>query len=148
MKAGLVSSKRAEEVALLLNSKWYENGMPRIKTLLTDNLSEYNGEAMRTFCNRQGIKHITSAAKNPHQNGAVERVHFIIDENINMLQEADPSISDEMALSQAVYAWNAMESKTGYSPFQLVYGIVDNNAGVLETLSPQAEVGNLPRLLE
>ena len=59
-KAGLVSSKKAEEVALLLNSKWFDNGMPRIKTLLTDNGTEYTGEDMRLYCNRRGIKHIIS----------------------------------------------------------------------------------------
>ena len=65
-----------------------------------------------------------------------------------MIQEAYPLNSDELALSQAVFAWYSMESKTGYSPFHLVYGTKANNHGVLETLPGEAEIGTMPLSLE
>ena len=59
-------------------------GLPRIKKILTDNGTEFVGKNLSTLCQRLNIRHETTAAYNPQKNGAIERIHSVIDQNIWM----------------------------------------------------------------
>ena len=131
VKLTLIDSKKPEEIANKLIEMWYCLGLPRIKKVVSDNGTEFTGkDTISAACQKLNIKHETTAAYTPQQNGACERVHAVVDKNMEMIMEADSTVTDKVALCWATYAYNASESKTGYSPFQLVYGLTDNFPGL------------------
>ena len=149
VKAALIDSKKPEEVANRVIEMWYGQGMPRIKKVLNENGNEFTGQdTISKACQKLNIKHETTAGYNPQQNGACERIHAVIDKNMEMIIEAESNISDRVALCWATYAFNASESKTGFSPFQLVYGITDHFPGILEVCPTELQETDLPQLIQ
>ena len=62
--------------------------------------------------------------------------------------EADSTVTDKVALCWAIYAYNVSESKTGYSPFQLVYGVTDHFPGLLESSPTELQDPDLPQSIQ
>ena len=58
------------------------------------------------------LMHETTAGFKPHQNEGVERVHAVVDINMEMLMEGS-KISEYVALSTSVNAYNQKEMKFG-----------------------------------
>ena len=149
VKADFIDSKMPEEIANKIIEMWFSAGLPRIKKMISDNGNEFTGEhTMSAACQKLNIKHETTAAYTPQQNGACERIHAVIDKNLEMIMEADQNIQEKTALCWATYAYNASESKTGYTPFQLVYGMVDHFPGILEANPTELQEPDLPQSIQ
>ena len=88
--------KKPETIAAAINKSWLARSMPFIITALSDNSSEFADSPIIEVLELLGIKHDT------------------------MLMEGS-DISEDVAFSMAVNAYNQMEMKSGYSPAFLVY---------------------------
>ena len=102
--------------------------------LLSDNGKEFVGSAFEHFLQRFGTAHTTTAPYHPETNGKVERVHYIIDENMKDLKVSFPDLSDEDALTWACVAYNNLETRAGFSPAHLLYGVAPGE-------TPAADMG-------
>ena len=142
--AQIIEDKSPRSVIDAILFGWYGNGRPRIKTLLTDNGMEFNGNEMSEFLQRMNTVHLNSAPYHPEQNGAVERVHYLIDVNLDGLKDSYPGASEEELLVWAVHAYNSCEMTTSYSPHHLLHGvaqdtmsIMDMTVGMVEEVDPE-----------
>ena len=136
--ASLIKSKRGEEIATKMFEAWYAKGLPRIRVLISDNGTEYLNPAVGSFVEAHNTVHMCSVPWHPEGNGVTERVHAIVDMNMSSILEANPDISDKMALDLALLAYNQSEMRSGFSPSQLVYGQSGALASITE-MSPQEQ---------
>ena len=65
-------------------------------------------------------------------------MHAIVDMNMSSIQQANPEISDKMALDLALLAYNQSEMRSGFSPSQLVFGQSGALASITD-MSPQEQ---------
>ena len=73
VKSTLIDSKKPEEIANKLIEMWYCLGLPRIKKVISDNGTEFTGQdTISAACQKLNIKHETTAAYTPQQNGVCE----------------------------------------------------------------------------
>lgn len=93
-----------------------------IHTLRSDNGGEYLGNEFQTFLAQQGIRHETSAAYTPAQNGVAERTNRTLMDgarNILIASRLPQSLWAE-ALTYTVYIKNRILSGTNdKTPFEL-----------------------------
>ena len=136
--ATLINNKKPETIAAAVNRVWYAHGMPFIKCVLSDNGKEFTEAPMIQMMEMLNIKHEVTAAYTPQQNGGIERIHAIVDMNMEMLMEGS-TLSEENALCMAVNAYNQMELKSGFSPAFLVYNVATAFPSILEIAPPQLE---------
>ena len=139
--ASLIKSKQGEEIAEKMFEAWYAKGLPRIRVLISDNGTEYLNPAVGSFVESHNTVHMCSVPYHPEGNGVTERVHAIVDMNMSSIQEANPEISDKMALDLALLAYNQSEMRSGFSPSQLVFGQAGAMASITD-MSPQEQDGS------
>ena len=146
--ASFIENKKPETIATAIVNSWFGRSLPFIKTLLSDNGSEFVASPMIEVLELLNIRHEVTAGFTPQQNGSVERAHAIVDMNMEMLMEAS-SISEDEALNMAVNAYNQMEMKSGVSPAFLVYNVSTIFPALANLSPPQSEnVGeDLPKSL-
>ena len=141
-------NKKPEAIARVLNNMWYARSFPYSKTLLSDNGNGFNGSPMIEVLEMLNVKHEVTAGFTPQQNGLVERIHAIVDLNMEMLMDGS-TIGEEEALSMAVNAYNQMELKSGVSPSFLVYNVATTFPSILNIAPTSLEnvIEELPRSL-
>ena len=143
--ARIIENKSTSHVTEKLYEAWYGNSFPPIKTLLSDNGTEFTGIVMEEFCEKMNIKHKCTIPYTPQMNGSCERIHAVVDANVSRLCQGDHSLSLRKALSAAVFAYNSCETKTGYTPAQLVFGQHAGVGGLLEMTPAQlSEKNDIP----
>ena len=130
--AAVINNKSAEAAAQGVWEAWYRSGMPIIRTLMSDNGREFVGQEFQKFLERFGTKHITTAPYNPQSNGKCERIHYIIDNNIRDLMVSFPDLDEKDALCWALTAYNNVETKQGFSPSHLLYGVPQGETQVAD----------------
>ena len=146
--AEFIPNKKPETIAKVLNNMWYSRSFPFIKTLLSDNGNEFTGSPMIEVLEMLNVKHEVTAGFTPQQNGGVERIHAIVDLNMEMLMDGS-TIGEEEALAMAVNAYNQMELKSGVSPSFLVYNVATTFPSIQNIAPTSLEnvVEDLPRSL-
>ena len=98
----------------------------KIKTLRTDNGLEFTNKEMQEIMWKYGIKHETSTAYTPEQNGAIERENRTIVEAARSMLHAK-NITLELwaeAVHTSIYVINrtGTSSKRGITPYELWFG--------------------------
>ena len=121
--AGMIDNKSSQECGRVLIRKWYGSGMPRITTMVSDNGKEWLGHEFQSVLTRFSTVRRFTTPYHPQQNGMCERVHSIIDANMERLIEEDSKLDDESALIWAITAYNSTPTFTGFSPCQMVFGV-------------------------
>ena len=121
--AGLISDKTSQECGRVLIRGWYGTGMPRIQKMISDNGKEWLGDEFQSVLRRFSTVRKFTTPYHPQANGMCERVHSIVDINMQKLMEEDSSLDDESALIWALTAYNSTPTYTGFSPNQMVFGI-------------------------
>ena len=111
--AAIINDKSADSAAEGLWQAWYRPGYPVIRSCLSDNGREFVGQSFSRFLERFGTRHLTTAPYHPATNGKCERIHYIVDSNMQSLQESFPDLSDQDALCWALQAYNNVESRAG-----------------------------------
>lgn len=100
----------------------------KIKTIRSDNGSEFVNFNMKTFLERMGIVHQTSCVHTPQQNGVVERKykHLLNVSRSLLFQSGLPRKFWEDVVLTAVFLINKTPSSVlnGKTPFELVYNCV------------------------
>ena len=96
-------------------------GMP--EKFIYDNGGEFNNSEVLDLAEKYGLSlHNVTASHSPFSNGLCEKNHAVVDVMIAKIKSADPSITDQEALDQALHAKNMEPNNKGFSPFQIVYG--------------------------
>ena len=133
--AGMIENKSSQEVGRVLIRSWYGAGMPRISCMVSDNGKEWMGDEFASVLKRFSTVRRFTTPYHPNQNGLCERVHSVIDLNMQKMMEADNSLPDSDALIWAVLAYNNTPTFTGFAPAQLCYG-VHNVLTPIQDLTP------------
>ena len=130
--AEIIDSKKPEHIAEKLLQSWYSKGFPNIGTLVTDCGNEFISGEMIHLCERLNIRHRTGPPRTPQYNGQCERIHAIVDANAAMLRDGRPQMTQQEALSWAVFAWNTTETRGGYCPRHIMFGPQDVENSILD----------------
>ena len=146
MKGRIIKSKAPEQIINNFNAAWIEDGPgPPSKGIFSDRGGEFRNKHMVEFSQNMGLRLYLTAGHSPFSNGSMERNHYSIDLTILKLLEEDKDIDIEDALRKALYAYNTQVRKSGFSPYQLVYGkqfsfpgIVDGNPASDEPIEKDA----------
>ena len=98
----------------------FKYGIPR--RLITDRGVHFTNELMGNLTKLLGTNHIQTAAYHPQGNGLIERFNATFHPQLAKLYNAELNNWDDY-LSSVLYAYNTgVQSSTGYSPFQLMFG--------------------------
>ena len=109
----ITSSATIEKLRVL----FAQFGLPDV--IVTDNGSNFTSSEFDTFCQRNGIKHITSAPFHPSTNGLAERAVQTVKRGILKLK--DGSLTDK--LSRFLFSYrNTPLQLTGSTPAELFLG--------------------------
>ncbi|KAG1046854.1 hypothetical protein G6F43_010677 [Rhizopus delemar] len=95
-------------------------GLP--ERLITDNGANFISDAMKSVCQRLGIKRSLTSVESPQTDGLVERMNRTLKVSLAMVVNNEPQIWDEY-LQFVTFAYNtAKQASSGYSPFNVLYG--------------------------
>jgi transposase InsO family protein len=91
--------------------------------VLTDKGSNFNAEILSNYLGNLKVKHLRTTAFHPRTNGLNERFNGVLGGIIRKLCEEKTNNWD-LYLEQALFACRVkIHSTTGFSPFELVYGV-------------------------
>lgn len=134
--AELLDNKTSAHIAEKFLEGWHYKSYPPIFQVHSDNGGEFTGQPFESMLSDLNILHTTTAPYHPWQNSLVERLHFIIDQNMKkMCQSNFHDVSEYQALKWATAAYNTTESRSGFSPAQLMFG-ASYHEDSLEQVSP------------
>lgn len=126
------SRTSAEMVKFLYDHILIPFGCPQ--ELISDRASAIVAGALPGYLAIQGIKHKATTPYHPQTNGMVERMHCSLTHAITTLSNSKANCWDDY-LAQATFALRVRKhAVTGFSPFQLLYGIEPTIPG--DTLRP------------
>merc|ERR1712155_12439 len=100
----MIDNKSSQEVGRVLTRNWYGSGKPRISCMVSDNGKEWLGDEFSSILKRFSTVRRFTTPYHPNQNGLCERVHTVVDLNMQKMMEEDHSLSDSDALIWAVLA--------------------------------------------
>ena len=90
--------------------------------ILTDQVSNFLSDLLKSTCKLFRIKNIQTAAFHPESNGSLERSHRVLTEYLRHYVREDQTNWDQWVL-YAVYVCNTtVHTTTAYTPSELVYG--------------------------
>ena len=89
----------------------------------SDRGGEFCCEELTEIAEYLGVRSTFTAAYSPNQNGTNERNHAIVDNMIAKMRMQDPNMPASVALTWALMAKNTLQNVSGFSPFQIVFGI-------------------------
>lgn len=117
-----MSSMSSSAVILRLQDFISRFGLP--DTLVSDNGTAFVSEEFKSFCNSNGISHVTSPAYHPASNGQAESYVKIIKKGIkaSLLSNKRADLQHAALLKYLFDYRNSIHSTTGSSPAQLVFG--------------------------
>ena len=92
------------------------------KSLHKDGGKEFNNHLFYQICQCFGIHETTTPAYSPWFNGVNERNHATVDRMMTMIMGELPQTPAEEALFWSIHAFNTLESSTGFTPMQLMFG--------------------------
>ena len=118
----IIHSKQKEVIIDKIFKHWISLfGTPKL--FLSDNGGEFNNDIFREMGEQLNISVKTKGAESPWSNGVVEKHNSVIG---NMMEKvlSDAGCSLEVALAWCLSAKNALLNSYGYSPNQLVFGII------------------------
>jgi transposase InsO family protein len=96
-------------------------GVPKAITI--DNVTQFDAEAFREFCEQIGTKIHFASVQHPESNGLVERANGIIMTGIMKLIFNQPRGKWPDELIKVVWSHNTTISRsTGFKPFKLLFG--------------------------
>jgi transposase InsO family protein len=93
------------------------------KAITVDNVTQFDSEAFREFCDQIGTKIHFASVRHPESNGLVERANGIIMIGIMKLIFNQPRGKWPDELIKVVWSHNTTASRsTGFTPFKLLFG--------------------------
>ena len=134
--ATVIHNKLSSTVINALFKSWITIFGPPLK-FLSDNGLEFNNSELRELGEAFNVKIMATAAESAWSNGTCERLNGVIADIVDKIV-AECHCDEEIALSWAVSARNALDNNCGFSPNQLVFGFNPN--------FPSVFVNNLPAL--
>ena len=136
--AVIITDKKAETIIQGVVRFWFlKFGPPR--KIHVDNGGEFNNDSFRKLCDQHGIRLLPSPAYSPWSNGTCERHNGIITEMLKKILMDRSDISLSTALDHAVYSKNCLLNKSGFSPYQIVFGKNPRIPGVPDADLPALE---------
>lgn len=112
-----VSSTTAEVTVRKLIEIFGIEGLPR--TIVTDNGTQFTSTVFKTFCERNGIIHLTSAPFHPQSNGEAERLVRTFKEKLRKILLAESSKDCALELFLSTYRTTPINGK---SPAERLHG--------------------------
>ncbi|KAJ8915466.1 hypothetical protein NQ315_003229 [Exocentrus adspersus] len=90
--------------------------------LISDRGKCFTSKEMKSFCNKNGIRHVLNAVASPRSNGQVERFNSTILQAL-MTVIGDDHSSWESKITEVQLSINGtVNATTGYAPSELLYG--------------------------
>ncbi|KAJ9538663.1 hypothetical protein OSB04_031396, partial [Centaurea solstitialis] len=121
IEAGAFSQVRDKEVISFIQKNIiYRFGVPA--EIMCDNGSQFISDKTRTFCEKRGIKLITSTPRYPQSNGLAESSNKVI---INSIRKRLKGAKDKWVEELPSVLWanrTTPRASTGQTPYSLVYG--------------------------
>jgi len=106
--------------------------------LCSDRGTNFTSDVVRTITHLINVKSVFSSAYSPHSSGQVERVNqTVVDILAKIVDDERVRWSD--LLPYAVWAYNSsVHSSTGFSPYQVVFGLVPRDPNLDMAISSEA----------
>ncbi|XP_037931182.1 5'-3' exoribonuclease 1-like [Teleopsis dalmanni] len=95
-----------------------------LETIISANGLQLTAEALKYFCLKLGIKHITTAPFHAASNGLAER--FVRSFKTAVKKNIDDGLSLKFAVSKYLATYRAMPNAEGKSPAELLHGKVES----------------------
>lgn len=137
--AAVIHRKTPATIIEKIMKVWIGSGLGPPKRFLADNGGEFANADYRDMAENLNIQVWNTAGLSPWQNGLCERNHAVVDDCVAKILEDDPQLDLEVALLWAVNAKNSLQMVSGWSPYQLVFGINPNLPSVLTDKPPALE---------
>ncbi|KAG7304206.1 hypothetical protein JYU34_011144 [Plutella xylostella] len=116
-----------------------------VRTLVTDNGSNFVSIEFEDFCNKNGIQHLTSAPYHPASNGQAENTVKSVKKALKIiLKPTDNQNMTQKIINKYLFDYrNSVHCTTGFSPAQLMIGrplrcrfdLLRDNTGEPSTMS-------------
>lgn len=116
-----------------------------VRTLVTDNGSNFVSNEFEEFCNSNGINHLTSAPYHPASNGQAENTVKSVKKALKIiLKPTDNQNLTQKIINKYLFDYrNSVHCTTGFSPAQLMFGrplrgrfdLLRDNTGEPSTMS-------------
>ena len=111
----------------------------------SDRGKEFNNRLLTKFAEYLGVRTTLNAAYSPHQDGVNEPGHSIVDHMMTRMRLQDPTMTAWTPLTWSLVAKNSLENVSGFSPFQIVYGINPKQPSVYTCGPPGLEEVSMPK---
>ena len=96
---------------------------------------------MLNLCQEAGIRLKLTGSYSPQQYGLNKRNHGVADLIVEKLRRENPKLTMQEAVNKAVWARNLLiDSRRGFSPFQLVFGRSPTLQGVSDCTTAGLEI--------
>ena len=109
-----------------------------IRELIADNAQAYVGQEMTAWLRKSQVVMKNSTPAHPRTNGRIERYNGIIKAILARLVLDNPGQSLIYLLMRATHIYNRRPGPHGYSPYQLLYGVVPRRDTVADKHLPYA----------
>ena len=136
-----IKTKTKFEIGSLLRNWICLFGPPKV--ILSDQGSEFINDIIDGMCNNIGIPHKITSAYNPRTNGKVERFNQTL---IGALRKQVEDNHENWAdcLDFVLFAYRTrINTRTGFTPYELVFGMKCNNFENWTTKNPENELAEL-----
>ena len=136
-----IKTKTKFEIGSLLRNWICLFGPPKV--ILSDQGSEFINDIIDGMCNNIGIPHKITSAYNPRTNGKVERFNQTL---IGALRKQVDDNHENWAecLDFVLFAYRTrVNTRTGFTPYELVFGIKCNNFENWAIKNPENELAEL-----
>ena len=104
-----IERKKQTDVIDKIMQHWIGAGLGVTEGILSDNGSEFSAEETRKVASLLNLEVCTTAANSPFQNGLCERIHYVTDTMLLMLEEQCPGTPLEVLLCWVNVARNSLQ---------------------------------------
>lgn len=129
-------SERSAEAVMRALRMWFQfYGLP--DRITSDGGREFDNSTIRTEMKEVDVEWHVNTPGHPKSRGAVERLHGTLSEHLRVYY-ANKGLEPDVAMPRAVAAYNhSIHSVTGFSPFEVLFGLRERRRSKEETVSDE-----------
>jgi len=113
------------------------------KCIMSDQGTEFINDVVDGMCDNLGIPHKITSAYHPRTNGKVERLNQTLIASLRRMVENNLSLWPEMLDFVLLALRTRVNTRTGFTPYELVYGVRCAKFGNWRAEQPENEIAEI-----